>query len=96
MHRLRFLLFATMVLALALSGCNRTPPAAQETVTDTPADSGQTDTANSGGGESFTPQTKHLISSGDVPLLEQINRENAKGGGIGHAEHRADHGDGGS
>ena len=29
-------------------------------------------------GETYTPQTRRMISSDDVPLLEQINRENAK------------------
>jgi serine protease Do len=65
-----------MVSFLALSGCNQAAPGTTADATDAPgdpsvakADSHQV---------TFTPQTRRLISSEDVPLLEQINRENIR------------------
>jgi serine protease Do len=66
---------------LVLSGCNRAmPPSAADGVQplgNAPApatDSGPPDDHSA----TFTPQTRRLISPEDVPLLEQINRENIK------------------
>ncbi len=67
---MNFRFFLCLALALALSGCHRTPPASKTT------DSGKTDGVAHP--ETYTPQTRPLISSDDVPLLEQIDRENAK------------------
>jgi serine protease Do len=75
---LRFLLCSILVFALAVTGCNRTPPAAQTDVTESPADAAKKNAAAPAVQDSFTPQTKRLISSADVPLLEQINHENEK------------------
>jgi len=72
------LLPLVLAMALALSGCNRTTsvpgtdpknnlPAAR---TDAPPASTLS--------TAFTPETRSLVSPDEVPLLEQINRENIK------------------
>jgi len=74
MKRLRPLLSLALLSVFALSGCNQSPA----TKTDTngkPVDSSAQTNPQSPG---FTPETEPLISSGDVPLLEQINRENVR------------------
>jgi len=70
-----------MVSILALSGCNRAAPG---TKADTANNSGDPSVAKAdarraaGHRVTFTPQTRRLISSEDVPLLEQIDRENVR------------------
>jgi serine protease Do len=61
-----------MVSVLALSGCHRAAPGtkAADTKGDAPWAIGHQMT--------FRPQTRRLIDSDDVPLLEQINRENVR------------------
>jgi len=60
------------MVALALAGCERQPPASKTT------DADKTDSVVTAHGGTYTPQTRPQISPDDVPLLEQINRENAK------------------
>ncbi len=69
----RFLAFS-LALTLALAGCQRSdsnataeknsPPAKDDTTAKNPV--------------AFTPQTGRLLTSDEVPLLEQINRENIR------------------
>jgi len=65
-----------MISVLALSGCNQAPPATKANASDKPGDPSvaKADVHQA----AFTPQTRRLISSDDVPLLEQINRENVR------------------
>jgi len=69
-----------LISLLALSGCHQSPPGSKD-AKDNADDSSaaQTDAqwaANHPG--TFTPQTRPLITSEDVPLLEQIDQENAR------------------
>src|ERR1700734_701778 len=78
MNRLRFFFSLAVISILALSGCNRTPSG---TVTDKSDDSssGQEDAQQTGDQQAtFTPRTKPLVASEEIPLLEQINRENER------------------
>ena len=71
-----------VAVASLLSGCGR--PAAQHEaqVLDAPKDGGQNVAApaSSAPGHSldYTPSTHPLLEAGDVPLLEQIDRENTR------------------
>ncbi|MCE0482634.1 MAG: trypsin-like peptidase domain-containing protein [Methylacidiphilales bacterium] len=65
----RLLLF-TAVFALALSGCNKAdPPSDDSRPSAPPAPKMPVD---------FTPETRGKLSTDDVPLLEQIDRENER------------------
>jgi serine protease Do len=68
-----------MVSLFALSACNQSSPVAESGPGDKAEDAAgaKGDTA-SPAKSSFHPQTQHLISSDDVPLLEQIDRENER------------------
>jgi serine protease Do len=70
MKRLSPFLSLAMISVLALAGCNRTPPATKAGNADTPSDAGRQVT--------FTPETGPLVSPEEVPLLEEINRENVR------------------
>jgi len=59
-----------MVAFLALSGCHQAPPGTKAGNADTSSDAGHQVT--------FTPETRPLVSPEEVPLLEQINRENVR------------------
>ncbi len=73
MHRL---LALSLALTLTLSGCHR---AASTPVADNKNDaSPANDEASAKTPVSFKPHTGGLIPSEEVPLLEQINRENTK------------------
>ena len=75
------ILSLAMISVLALVGCNRTPSGSTADATDNSGDSPQATTDAPQTGEqqvTFTPRTRPLVSSGDVPLLEQINRENER------------------
>jgi len=63
-----------LVLTLALSGCHREPPSSSKDKTA----SAPKDGAPSKEPIEFKPQTGRLVSSDEVPLLEQINRESTK------------------
>lgn len=65
-----------MISVLMLSGCHRAAPGPTTEAKDNSSDSSaaQADAEQA----TFTPETKRLISSEDVPLLEQIDRENVR------------------
>ncbi len=65
-----------IISALALAGCHQAPPGTKAEAKDRPDD--QSEVKTDAHQATFTPRTKPLISSEDVPLLEQINRENAR------------------
>jgi len=71
-----------IICVLALAGCNRAPSGAASDAADDSSDqevSSQTDAQPTGDHPAtFTPQTKRLISSDEIPLLEQIDRENER------------------
>src|SRR5450631_1822594 len=70
-----------LISLLALTGCNQSTPDTKTSGSAQPAapSAGKPDTASeTARAGSFTPQTRPLISSEDVPLLEQINRENVR------------------
>ena len=68
-----------MISLLALTACNRSPSVAGTGPADKPEDSpAEKGDAPGHAQTAFKPQTEHLISSDDVPLLEQIDRENEK------------------
>jgi len=74
-----------IISVLVLAGCNRaatgpdTASKASDKPADPSADKAEADAApESGHSGSFVPQTHPLITSDDVPLLEQINRENVR------------------
>jgi len=72
MKRHSLFLSLVMISILALAGCNRAPSGTASNATDNsvvPSDDHQA---------TFTPQTGPLVSSEDVPLLEQIDRENVR------------------
>ena len=75
------LVVALMAVGLALSGCNRAPSTASKTdVSDqSEGPSAGADAAPAGGSQgTLLPAVRRQIISEDVPLLEQINRENTK------------------
>jgi serine protease Do len=70
----------SLIPLLALSGCNRAPeaePPAAPRVPAPPADADTTAEVAPNASVDFKPEKGSLISSEQVPLLEQINRENA-------------------
>jgi serine protease Do len=70
-----------MISILALAGCNRAPSGTGSDATDKSDDSSQTQADDQQTGDqqaTFTPRTRPLVSSEEVPLLEQINRENER------------------
>ena len=73
-----------IILVLVLAGCSRpaTGPGTVAKASGTPADpaTAKPDAAATEPGHagSFVAQTRPLITSEDVPLLEQINRENVR------------------
>ena len=68
--------FAILSL-LALAGCNRAPSGAADNSGDQ-AQNGGDAPATADHGPAFKPQTGHLVASSEIPLLEQINRENER------------------
>jgi len=81
MKRLSPFLSLATITALALAGCNRAPTGKATNVPDNSGDPSvaQADSQPTGDAQvTFTPQARARISSGEVPLLEQINRENEK------------------
>jgi serine protease Do len=68
-----------ILVALALAGCNRTAPGTAAQAKDTnPAEAQADDPQAPAAPVAFTPKTGSLVSAEEVPLLEQINRENIK------------------
>jgi serine protease Do len=70
-----------MVSLLALAGCNRAPSGTAANATDNPDDTSLTQADGQQTGDhpaTFTPRTRPLVSSEEVPLLEQINQENER------------------
>jgi serine protease Do len=64
------------VAVLMLSGCNRAPSnGAADSTDQTPGNAEAQETDHE---PAFKPQTGHLVSSSEIPLLEQINRENER------------------
>jgi serine protease Do len=73
-----FLTLAVLSL-LALAGCHRATPGGTAKASDNPADPPPAKTQSAASHQvAFTPQTRRLIDSDDVPLLEQIDRENVR------------------
>jgi len=68
--------FAILTL-LALAGCNRAPSGAADNSGDSSQNGGDAP-ATSDHEPAFKPATGHLVSSNEIPLLEQINRENER------------------
>jgi serine protease Do len=67
-----------LISLLALAGCNRAPSgAASDNSGDQSQAHGDTQTVPDLE-PTFKPQTGHLVSSGEIPLLEQIDRENER------------------
>jgi len=64
-----------ILMALALAGCHKAAPG---TARDTPENTGSDSRANAAPPPAFKPETGSLVSSDQVPLLEQINRENIR------------------
>src|ERR1700761_3358493 len=69
----RVVLSLMLLAVVALSGCKPAPPASKQAENNPAPGNGSTNSPTA-----FIPQTKSRIGSDDVPLLEQINRENAK------------------
>jgi serine protease Do len=77
MNRLSFFFSLAVISVLALSGCNRAPSGSTSDATDNSNDSSVSQ--QSGDQQAtFRPQTRPLVSPEDVPLLEQIDRENVR------------------
>jgi len=72
MNRHSLFLSLAMITILALSGCNRAPSGTASNATDNSVAQADDHQAT------FTPQTGPLVSPEDVPLLEQVNRENVR------------------
>ena len=68
------LLCLVLMPALALAGCNRLSPDATAKADDKPATTAETPQHP----VSFDGPTHRLVSSSEIPLLEQIDRENEK------------------
>ncbi len=78
MNRLPFLAFASILI---LSGCHRAPSAAAKNASDNSANPPVAKSDASPAMDyqaTFHPRTKPLVSSDEIPLLEQIDRENEK------------------
>ena len=67
-----------MACAFAFSGCNRTAPETKTDSVNNSTDANPPVVEDSSHRSTFVPQTRPLVSSQEVPLLEEINRENAK------------------
>ena len=81
LFRMKRLCSLSIISVLALSGCKPAPPAMTAKAADIPGDPSDpaVDAAPaSDHPASFMPQTRRLVSPEEVPLLEQINRENEK------------------
>jgi len=70
------------ILALALPGCGQAPVAKMDAPAEKKAVSAVVTATSSPSVAAtpvvFTPETRTLVAPGEVPLLEQINQENAK------------------
>jgi serine protease Do len=81
MKRLSLFSSLAVVCILALAGCNRAPSG---TATDEASNPDDTSASQADGQstddhpDTFTPQTKRLVTSDQIPLLEQIDRENER------------------
>jgi serine protease Do len=73
MNRPSHFLSLAMISVLALSGCNRAAPDAAADKSDDSSEV-QTDSQEA----TFTPRTRPLLSSDEVPLLEEMDRENVR------------------
>src|SRR5579859_7983920 len=69
---------SVIVLALALAGCNHAAPVGAADNKNTPPAARADAPPVPSVPVVFTPETRNLISPEEVPLLEQINRENIK------------------
>ena len=67
-----------LLFAFALSGCNRAPKTAQAPHEVPPPEPTREAASTQGAAVDFTPETGSLLSAQEVPLLDQINRENAR------------------
>jgi len=76
LFRMKRLYCLAMVSVLALAGCHRAAPGTKANATGKPDD--QSEVKVDAHQATFTPRTKPLISPEEVPLLEQINRENVR------------------
>jgi serine protease Do len=78
MKRLSLFLSLAMISLLALAGCNRAPSGTAADKSDD-SSSAQEDAQQTGDQQAiFTPRTKPLVASEEIPLLEQIDRENER------------------
>jgi serine protease Do len=71
------ILVLVMAFILALSGCNQAAPGTTADGANKPVVPPDAPPAP-GPQATFTPETQPLIAKGDVPLLEQIDRENVR------------------
>jgi serine protease Do len=70
-----------VISILMLAGCNRAPSGSSSAASDNPGDSSDTQQEvqpTTDLQETFKPETRRLVSSAEVPLLEQIDRENER------------------
>jgi serine protease Do len=74
---MKWTLGLVVAASLALAGCNRAPAPAAET-RDVPSAPDQKRDDAAPAPVPFTAQTGGLVAPGQVPLLEQINRENTR------------------
>jgi serine protease Do len=71
----------SLLSLLLLCGCHRSEPAPAPQAVTTAVDAAASSSSGSDSSSpvtAFTPETRHAVDSGDVPLLEQIDRENIK------------------
>ncbi len=85
MKRLAILLCpAVLAVGVLLSSCGRSSTAPHETPAtnqppfDATADTDSTTSATSASSSDFKPSTRPLLGDADIPLLEQIDRENTR------------------
>jgi S1-C subfamily serine protease len=67
-----------LISLLALAGCNRAPSGAESDRSDDQSQANGDAQVATDHEPAFKPQTGHLVSSGEIPLLEQIDRENER------------------
>ncbi len=81
MNRFGFFLRLGTVSLLALSGCNQAPSDKTKNASDSPGDPAVAKPGTPPPGDdtaTFRPRTRPLVTSDEIPLLEQIDQENEK------------------
>jgi serine protease Do len=67
-----------LITLLALAACNRAPSGTDASTSSDASQANNDEPVMGDHPTAFKPQTGHLVSSADIPLLEQIDRENEK------------------